>query len=452
VEISIDKIRIGQRTRKNNGDIAALAKSISDIGLLHPIVIDPDYNLIAGQRRIEAHKHLGRNTIEARIVDNLRDAYKLIKAERDENVCRMNFTPTEAVEVKKVLEPLERAAAAARIAKNQFGANSINTGPGKLPEPTGESRDKVAASVGMSASTLKKAEEVCEAYNQQPDLFREIIEEMDKTGNVSKANKKMKRILYEQRAEKENNEPVEIAPHGIDVQYGDIWQLGNHKIMCGDAYNNKDVAALMDGEKVTALISDPPYGIEYKPDWNKWDGSPSTFSTVTGDDKRFDPHPFLSYPVVALFGANYFSDLLPIGGWICWDKRTDSSKDEMFGSAFELAWYRSKHTTRKSLMIRILHGGVVNADSKDGNNQKRFVATQKPVLLIETILDRITSRQDIIYDPFIGSGSTLLACENKGRKSYAMDIEPSCVLITIGRWQDQTSGEPVLLRRLLCQE
>ena len=120
MEISIDKIRIGQRTRKNNGDIAALAKSISDIGLLHPIVIDPDYNLIAGQRRIEAHKHLGRNTIEARIVDNLRDAYKLIKAERDENVCRMNFTPTEAVEVKKVLEPLERAAAAARIAKNQW--------------------------------------------------------------------------------------------------------------------------------------------------------------------------------------------------------------------------------------------------------------------------------------------------------------------------------------------
>jgi hypothetical protein len=227
---------------------------------------------------------------------------------------------------------------------------------------------------------------------------------------------------------------------------GDVWQLGNHRIMCGDSYNQDDVDKLLRDAKPTALISDPPYGIDYKPNWNKWDGSASDFNPVEGDDQDFDPTPFLNYLIVCLFGANYYSPKLPVGGWLCWDKRAgDVVKDSMLGSPFELAWYRSIRTTRKAIMVRVLHGGVVNADSSEGNNEKRHHPTQKPVQVMREILENLTTNSDVVYDPFAGSGSTLLACQETGRSCLAMEIDPEYVAIVLRRWEKMTGEVPVRL-------
>jgi len=235
-----------------------------------------------------------------------------------------------------------------------------------------------------------------------------------------------------------------IKTASLNVEVGQVWILGAHRLMCGDAYNAEHVAELNGHNAIAALITDPPYGIGYKPDWNKWDGSASDFMEVTGDDIKFNPVPFLNYPTVVLFGASYFSDLLPVGGWICWDKRLDETKDSMLGSPFELAWYRSANTTRKAIMIRVLHGGVVNADSVVGNNEKRLHPTQKPVAVMEQIVGALTNVDDLVYDPFSGVGSTLLACERHGRRCYAMEIEPDYVATTLDRWMQLTGQEPIL--------
>lgn len=226
------------------------------------------------------------------------------------------------------------------------------------------------------------------------------------------------------------------------TELGQTWILGNHRLICGDVYDSAHYITAIRFEDVDALITDPPYGISYKPDWNKWDASPSEFKPVTGDNKEFDPFPFLPFPTVVLFGANYFSNKLPIGGWICWDKRLDESKDSMFGSPFELAWYRSINTTKKTIMIRVLHGGVVNANSTIGNNEKRLHPTEKPVQVMEHILESLTNPGDIVLDPFAGSGSTLIACENKGRMCLAIEIEPDYVALILERWIKKTGIKP----------
>jgi len=231
----------------------------------------------------------------------------------------------------------------------------------------------------------------------------------------------------------------------ILVKLGDLWQLGKHRIMCGDAYKQEDIDYLIGEDHINAVVSDPPYGIGYKPDWDKWDGSKSDYTEVIGDDTEFDPSPFLSYPTVVLFGANYFSNKLPLGGWICWDKRLDETKDAMFGSPFEMAWFRSINTNKKAIMIRVLHAGVVNADSKTGNNQKRLHPTQKPVIVMEQIINHTTEENDIVLDPFSGSGSTLLACNNKNRLCLAMEIDPSYVSMTLDRWKNEIGEQPVFI-------
>lgn len=246
--------------------------------------------------------------------------------------------------------------------------------------------------------------------------------------------------------EKEDIDKLEKLRVKWGVSFGQAWKLDNNRIMCGDSYNCLDRESLISNESVNALITDPPYGIGYKPDWNKWDGSSSDYASIVGDDKEFNPSSFLSYPTVVMFGANYFSKKLPIGGWICWDKRLDENKDLMFGSPFELAWFRSANTNKKGIMIRVLHGGVVNADSTEGNNEKRLHATQKPVSVMRKIIEITTLPGDVILDPFAGSGSTLLAChDNQDRKCLAMEIDPRYVAVTLERWHKKSGNKPCLV-------
>jgi site-specific DNA-methyltransferase (adenine-specific) len=172
---------------------------------------------------------------------------------------------------------------------------------------------------------------------------------------------------------------------------------------------------------VDLVLTDPPYGIDYQPSWDKWDGSPSDFNEVLGDKQKFNPLPYLGYKNVILFGANYYSDLLPIGNWIIWDKRCDEVKDRMIGNPFEMAWYKSERTKGQKI-YRILHGGVVNADSEYGNNAKRHHPTQKPQNLMLKILMDFTIEGELIVDPFLGSGTTCYCAKKLNRYSIGIEI------------------------------
>jgi ParB-like chromosome segregation protein Spo0J len=192
-ELPVADIIAGDRHRMDRGDLAGLAKSIQELGLLHPLVVTQDRRLVAGARRLAAVSALGWATVPVRVVDNLADAAALLRAERDENTCRKEFTPTEAVAIGRALEELERPKAKARQKEHGGTApgQAKNTG-GKLPEvSSGDTRDKVAEAVGMSGRTYEKAKAVVEAAEADPEL-RAVADEMDRTGKVEPAFQKVK--------------------------------------------------------------------------------------------------------------------------------------------------------------------------------------------------------------------------------------------------------------------
>jgi ParB family chromosome partitioning protein len=189
-EAAVADIRVGDRHRKDLGDLVPLIKSIRDLGLLHPLVVTPDMQLVAGCRRLEAVREMGWATVPVHVVDGLDDAVAALRAERDENLCRKDFSPSEAVAIGKALEDLERAEAKKR---QQEGGRAGGKASGKLPEASkGEARDKVAASVGMSPRTYDKAKDVAEAAEQDPEKYGDLVQEMDETGKVDSAHKKLK--------------------------------------------------------------------------------------------------------------------------------------------------------------------------------------------------------------------------------------------------------------------
>jgi len=172
-------------------------------------------------------------------------------------------------------------------------------------------------------------------------------------------------------------------------------------------------------EPVDLVLTDPPYGIDYAPTFKKWNGSKSTHNKIIGDRQKFDPSYLLSLNVsMVLWGANYCSDLLPVGGWFIWDKRCSEKADKMFGAPFEMAWT----TQSKQKIFRILHGGLVNADSIGGLADPRFHPTQKPVKLFRQCIELFPDSTSIL-DPFMGSGTTLVAAKNLNRKAIGIEIE-----------------------------
>jgi ParB family transcriptional regulator, chromosome partitioning protein len=161
----INEIRIGSQHRRDLGNLDELAESIRDVGLLHPIVIQPDNKLICGERRLEACKRLGLNKILVNVVDI--DA--IVRGELAENTYRKNFFPSEMVAISTTIEQRERAEAKRRQlsglkrGKNKpVVENYPNGGNGK-------SRDKIAKPLGISGRTLEKAKVIIEAAEAEPE-------------------------------------------------------------------------------------------------------------------------------------------------------------------------------------------------------------------------------------------------------------------------------------------
>jgi N6-adenosine-specific RNA methylase IME4/ParB-like chromosome segregation protein Spo0J len=198
----IADIRIGKRHRRDMGDISAFASNIAVVGLLHPIVIRPDGKLIAGERRILAAKQLGWETIPVTVVD----LEKVALGEFAENAVRKDFTLSEAVAIKRALEPVERAAAKERMTA------------GKPLEKFSKGRalDKVATVTGKHRTTIAKAEAVVDAAEAEPEKFSKLKEDMDRTGRV---NGPYRRLKNAQQAEAIRAAPPPLpgGPHYVGV-------------------------------------------------------------------------------------------------------------------------------------------------------------------------------------------------------------------------------------------
>jgi DNA modification methylase len=244
-------------------------------------------------------------------------------------------------------------------------------------------------------------------------------------------------------------------------QKGDIWKLGEHRLMCGDSTSETDVAELMDGATADVVLTDPPYGMGLDTDYSTMKNH-LDFAKEKGfkGGKKYDAgrvdefHPEmvqaalnLGAKEVFLWGADFYADLLPArneGSWIVWDKRAnntgdieaDESSDKMYGSCFELCWSKCKH---KRDIARIKWAGVFGTEQEF--DHKRYHPTQKPVKLSGWFISRYSKQGDIIVDLFGGSGSTLMAAEQLGRKCYMVEIDPHYCDVILARWEKLTGKE-----------
>ena len=249
------------------------------------------------------------------------------------------------------------------------------------------------------------------------------------------------------------------------AKLGDIWQLGRHRLMCGDSTDKATVELLMDGKKADMVFTDPPYGMNLDTDYsgmkNNLDFAKS--KNFTGGKKYEqgnvdDFNPLMIDAVLSidakemfLWGADYFAELLPCkndGSWIVWDKRAngnddieeDYSSDKMYGSCFELCWSKNKH---KRDIARVKWACVFGTEQEF--DHKRYHPTQKPIKLAEWFLKRYSKDGHIIVDLFGGSGSTLIACEQLDRTCYMMELDPKYCDVIIKRWEKFTGEKAVLL-------
>jgi N6-adenosine-specific RNA methylase IME4/ParB-like chromosome segregation protein Spo0J len=208
VNYATNSVRVGTRHRKDMGRLDELAASMARIGrLYHPITVSPDGQLILGARRLAAAKSLNWPTIQAIVAEDINDVVERALAERDENTCRKDFAPTERVSLGSTINALMRKAAKERQKThgNTAPGRAKNT-PGKLPEViTGDTRDKIGAAVGLSGRTYEKAKAVVDAAEKEPKKYGKYAEEMDRTGKINGAYKRLK---IAQEAEKIEAEPA----------------------------------------------------------------------------------------------------------------------------------------------------------------------------------------------------------------------------------------------------
>lgn len=178
----IAAIDVGFRYRQDLGDLRSLAQSIGEVGLLHPIVITPEGRLIAGQRRLEACRQLGWTEVPVTVVDLL----QAVRGEAHENFVRKDLLPSEIVALKRAIEPLER-----REARQRQGSRVDLRSPIAVTESQGESRDKIARYLGVGRTTIDRAEAVLEAAEEDPEEYGHLVEQMDRSGKVASAYRRL---------------------------------------------------------------------------------------------------------------------------------------------------------------------------------------------------------------------------------------------------------------------
>jgi len=182
--------------------------------------------------------------------------------------------------------------------------------------------------------------------------------------------------------------------------------------------------------RLVTVIADPPYGIGHDTDYTRFTGgvaaSFSRHAPVAGDDERFDPSWLLNLSGnVILFGANCFSDRLPLGSWLVWDKRSPGGGKNVMSDG-EAAWWSRGH------------GLYLFAHTWDGFNRASERGTahhpcQKPIALMRWVIGKTTKPGDFIFDPYMGSGPIAAAAQQMGRCYIGCEVEERYVAIAARR-------------------
>ncbi len=382
-----DLIPYVNNPRDNDGAVDYVAKSIKEFGFKVPIVVDKNYIVVAGHTRLKASKKLGLEKVPVIIADDLSD--EKIKAFRvaDNKVAEIAVWKEE--ELHQELTELEGML----FDMTEFGFDSIG------------------------------------------ELIEEEVEEDDF----------------------DIEEPIEPK-----AKNGDVYKLGEHRLMCGDSVDEKDVNKLMGETKADMIFTDPPYLMNFTGNVHG-DGSKSFNSkhgTIENDNmSREDGDEFIGgvFSIIKKFvigswyvcfyrlGLDYIyravdENDMQQRALIIWDKGNHTLSNSDYMSKYEPIVYgwNEEHN---------FYGGRSNFDIWNVARTKKndLHPTMKPLELCSKAIQNSSKKGDTVLDLFGGSGSTLIASEQLGRKCYMMELDPKYVDVIINRWEELTGLEAELL-------
>jgi DNA modification methylase len=235
-----------------------------------------------------------------------------------------------------------------------------------------------------------------------------------------------------------DEDAVPEAPVEPKTKLGDIYQLGNHRLMCGDSADINCIDKLLDGIIPNAIVTDPPYGIgidgqkesiSANPKHNRKFHEKKGWDSERPDDGIFNWVVALNVPSV-IWGGNYFADLLPATrGWLYWDK----GQNGLTMSDGELAWTTENKPLRSKTINRSALKGSIHP-------------TQKPVEIIKFSIEYLRApTKGVVLDLFAGSGTAAIACEKMDMKAYLMEQDAGYCDAIVKRWEDFTGKKAVLL-------
>lgn len=291
------------------------------------------------------------------------------------------------------------------------------------------------------------------------DLLANFSEELLK--DVGFDSKELDKIFKSLTEEDIETDALQISVE-TDIARGDTYKLGRHRLMCGDETNADDVDRLLRGIKPVLMVTDPPYGVEYDPSWREgFDLGVGERSTgkVANDDivdwratwNLIDPQ------VLYLFHAGKYSaqvaqSLIESGydivSQIIWAKQHFVLSRGDYHWQHEPCWYAVKKGMPhnwQGLRDQTTLWSVVN-NNAFGNSAREETwghGTQKPVELMTIPILNNSQRGDMVCDMFLGSGTTLIACQQNNRICYGMEIEPKYCQVIINRWEKLTGQKAV---------
>jgi DNA modification methylase len=408
---AVRKLRPSKRNARTHPkkQIRQLANVIRQFGWTYPILVDEDFEIICGHARWEAAKELGLTNVPILVMRGLSDAEKLAFA----------------------------------IADNKIATNA------------GWDRSLLSSQLGELASLLPEYNLDLQITGFEPAEIDGLLADL---GN------------FEHDPADELNE---IADTAVSRQ-GDLWQPGSHRLLCGDACDVSHLAKLMGRERAAMVFADPPYNVQISATVGRGKIKHREFAVASGE---LSPSDFIDFLKSWMRLALKFSEHGSIH-YVCMDWRhlgeLHAAGEEIFGllqnlvvwnktNAGQGSFYRSQH----ELIFVYKNGDAphlnnielgrhgrnrsnvwtyagVNTFRKGRLDELTIHPTVKPVALVADAMRDCSRRGDLVLDPFIGSGTTILAAEQVGRRGYGLELDPRYVDAAIRRWQDFTRRDAIL--------
>jgi DNA modification methylase len=371
----------------------AVAKSLEDYGAGRSVLIDRDGRVVAGNKTLEAAKAAGID--EVMIIPS--DGTKLIAVQRTDV---------------------------------------------SLDDPKGR---------GLAIADNRTAELGLE---WDPDVLKDLSAELDLQPFFTDAE--LHSILPPEPHEGEDD--VVAVPDEPITKRGDLYRLGKHRLLCGDSTCATDVDKLLDGAKPLLMVSDPPFGVNYDPTWRDGKGGFSTAPVlqrgkVDNDDRADWREAWALFPGDVCYvwhgalHAGLVADSLIAAGFqvrsqIIWRKQQGVLSRGDYHWQHEPCWYavrkgRTGHWAGDRKQSTVWD---IQSLNPTGNRVEEKVGhgTQKPVECMRRPILNNSLKGDIVYDPFLGSGTTLIAAESEGRVCFGLELDPAYCDVIVKRWEKIT--------------